>query len=94
VYHNKHPKVLFNGGKKSIAYKRMKEYMTLFKQVANRKTGMGLKLLKFHQLLHLWFIIRAYGSLSNIDSAMVQRMSYFMFVLNVVQDFIGLIGLY
>lgn len=69
VYHNKHPKVVFNGGKKSIACERMKEYMTLFKQVANRKTGMGLKLLKFHQLLHLWFIIRAYGSLSNIDSA-------------------------
>ncbi len=69
VYHNKHPKVVFKGGKKSVACQRMKEYMILFKQVANRKTGMGLKLLKFHQLLHLWFIIRAYGSLSNIDSA-------------------------
>lgn len=69
VYTSKHPKVVFKGGKKSLVYVRMKEYMNLFRQIANRKTGMGLKLLKFHQLLHLWFIIRAYGSLSNIDSA-------------------------
>ncbi len=69
VYTNKHPKVVFKGGKKSLVCVRMKEYMNLFRQVANRRAGMGLKLLKFHQLLHLWFIIRAYGSLSNIDSA-------------------------
>ena len=30
---------------------------------------MGLKIVKFHQLLHLWWIIKLFGSLLNVDGA-------------------------
>ena len=36
--------------------------------MADRKEGMGLKFLKFHQILYLWWIIRLYSSLRNVDS--------------------------
>ena len=69
VYLDKHRKSFFNGGKESIVCDRLREYMTLFQKYALRKEGMGLKFLKFHQILHLWWIIRLFGSLYNVDTA-------------------------
>lgn len=69
VYKESHPKALFKGGKKSLVYKRMVEFMTNFMSVANRNEGMGLKIMKWHQLLHLPWIIRMFGSLYNVDSS-------------------------
>ena len=43
--------------------------MEKYKKYALRKEGMGLKFLKFYQILHLWWIIRLYGSLYNVDTA-------------------------
>ena len=68
AYHTKHPKVAFNGGRNSIVAKRIRKFVSFYKQVADRKEGMGLKILKFHQLLHLWWVIRLFSSLSNVDS--------------------------
>ncbi len=68
VYHDKHLKIFFRGGRKSIVAKRLVEFMQNYKRIANRTDGMGLKLLKFHQISHLWWIIRLYGSLKNVDA--------------------------
>ena len=43
--------------------------MEKYKKYALRKEGMGLKFLKFYQILHLKWIIRLYGSLHNVDTA-------------------------
>ena len=42
--------------------------MISYKKTANRTEGMGLKILKFHQLQHLWWVIRMFSCLPNIDS--------------------------
>ena len=68
VYLEEHPKAFFNGGRNSVVAERLKEYMRFYRQAAMRKDGMGLQILKFHQIIHLWWIIRMYGSLLNIDS--------------------------
>ena len=69
IYLDKHPKSVFKGGKNSIACDRLREYMNTYKSNALRKEGNGLKFLKFHQILHLWWIIRMFGSLYNVDTA-------------------------
>ena len=43
--------------------------MNMYRESAPRTTGMGLKIVKFHQLLHLWWIIKLFGSLLNVDGA-------------------------
>ena len=72
IYHDKHPKIFFNGGRKSIACDRLRSYMDTYKKNAMRHEGMGLKFLKFHQILHLWWIIRLFGCLRNVDTARVE----------------------
>ena len=69
VYLDTHPKNAFKGGKNSIVCDRLREYMNTYKENALRKEGMGMKFLKFHQILHLWWIIRLFGSLYNVDTA-------------------------
>ena len=69
VYLDQHPKIFFKGGKYSIVCDRLRKYMKLYQAYALRKEGMGLKFLKFHQILHLWWIIRMFGSLYNVDTA-------------------------
>lgn len=69
IYLDQHPKVFFNGGSKSEVNKRIRKFMKSFKQNANRIDGKGLKLMKYHQLLHLWFYIRMFGSLHNVNTA-------------------------
>lgn len=69
VYLEKHPKAFFKGGKNSEFSSRMKVFMTTFAQTAKRKKGTGLKLMKFHQLLHLGRTCRMFGALPNVDSA-------------------------
>ena len=69
VYHENHPKYAFKGGKNSIVCDRLRKYMETYRKYALRKEGMGLKFLKFHQILHLWWIIRLFGSLYNVDTA-------------------------
>ena len=69
VYLDSHPKYAFKGGKNSIACDRLRKYMQTYQSYALRKEGMGLKFLKFHQLLHLWWIIRMFGCLYNVDTA-------------------------
>ena len=63
-----HVKVFFKGGSKSIVAKRLEQFMAMYKKNAPRTQGMKLKLLKFHQIKHLWWVIRLYGSLLNVDS--------------------------
>ena len=69
VYHDSHPKAVFNGGRKSLVANRINNYILLYNKIAVRHKGMGNKLLKMHQLTHLWWIIRMYSCLSNIDTA-------------------------
>ena len=69
IYLENHLKYAFKGSKNSIACDRLRIYMEKYKKYALRKEGMGLKFLKFHQILHLWWIIRLYGSLYNVDTA-------------------------
>ena len=69
VYADEHPKEFFKGGKNSIVCDRLREFMNVYKKNALRKEGLGLKFLKFHQILHLWWIIRLFGSLYNVDTA-------------------------
>ena len=69
VYLDKHKKLFFKGGKNSVICDRLREYMHSYQSFALRKEGMGLKFLKFHQILHLWWIIRLFGSLHNVDTA-------------------------
>ena len=66
--HNHHPKVFFKGGRKSVVGKRLCEFVEFYKKIGQRNEGMGLKILKFHQILHLWWIIRLFASLLNVDS--------------------------
>ena len=68
VYFDKHPKVFFKGGRNSIVNERMISLMTNIQNVAIRQEGMGYKFLKWHQLLHLWWIIRMFASLLNVDT--------------------------
>ncbi len=69
IYLDSHPKNAFNGGSKSIVCDRLRDYMKTYHKCAYRKQGMGLNFLKFHQILHLWWIIRLFGSLYNVDTA-------------------------
>ena len=68
VYYTKHPKAVFKGGRKSVTAQTLKKFIEDYKKIADRKEGMGNKYLKFHQILHLWIIIRLFASLPNIDS--------------------------
>ena len=69
IYCDSHPKVLFNGGRNSIVAKRIQQFMKMYSKNAPRKEGKQLKLLKFHHLLHLWWVIRLFGCLLNVDGA-------------------------
>ena len=69
AYLDEHPKAVFQGGKNSAVNERMKHFMRIFSETASRRTGTGLKLMKFHQLLHLWLVCRMFGVLPNVDSA-------------------------
>ena len=69
VYLASHPRIFFNGGRNSIAAKRLVQFVAMYKESAPRVKGMGLKIVKFHQLLHLWWVIKLYGSLLNVDGA-------------------------
>ena len=43
--------------------------MNMYRKYAPRKEGKGLNILKFHHLSHLWWVIRLFGSLLNVDGA-------------------------
>ena len=68
VNFKRHPKVVFNGGRNSLAATQLRRYMINYNNIAKRKEGMGNKYLKFHQISHLWWVIRLFSSLPNIDS--------------------------
>ena len=53
IYQGKHPKQFFVGGRNSIVAKRIIKFMSMYRRCAPRADGMGLQILKFHQLLHL-----------------------------------------
>jgi hypothetical protein len=42
--------------------------MYLIKKTANRKKGMGLKLMKFHVIIHMWMDIWLYGVPTEVDT--------------------------
>ena len=69
IYLEKHPKQFFIGGRRSKVANRIVKFMTMYKKFAPRKDGQGLNLVKFHHLLHLWWVIRLFGSLLNVDGA-------------------------
>lgn len=69
IYCDSHPKALFNGGRKSVVNRRIQQFMKMYSKNAPRKEGKKLKLLKFHHLLHLWWVIRLFGCLLNVDGA-------------------------
>ena len=64
-----HPKSVTLGGRNSLIAERIKQYMTVFLGTAQRNEGEGMRLMKFHQLTHFWWVIRMYGSLLNVDTA-------------------------
>ncbi len=66
---DEHPRVVFNGGKNSLVATRVREYMNLFLATAERREGKGMKLMKWHQLTHWWWVCRMFGSLKNVDSS-------------------------
>ena len=68
VNFTKHPKVVFYGGRDSLAATQLRKFMINYNSIAKRKEGMGNKYLKFHQISHLWWVIRLFSSLPNIDS--------------------------
>lgn len=52
-----------------IALSRKNRYiMYLIKKVARRSAGMGLKLMKFHVIVHMWFDIYLYGVPLEVDT--------------------------
>ena len=69
IYLEKHSKVFFKGGRNSTAAKRVARFVNMHRDSAPRTAGMGLKIVKFHQLLHLWWIIKLFDSLLNVDGA-------------------------
>ena len=69
IYREEHPKVFFQGGRKSLVAMRIRKFMALYRKRAPRNQGVGLKIVKFHQLNHLWWVIRLFGSLLNVDGA-------------------------
>jgi hypothetical protein len=60
---------LFKYGSRSIAKHCTQRFMQVYKDVAYRFEGMGLKLTKFHQLRHWYFYISMYGVPTNFDSS-------------------------
>ena len=69
IYLERHKKSFFKGGRKSIVAERITRFCNLYKESAARIDGMGLKIVKFHHMFHLWWIIRLYGSLLNVDGS-------------------------
>lgn len=69
VYLKKHPKVFFKGGTNSLVHQRIKQYMEVLKNNAQRKKGKGWKIDKFHQVLHYNLVVRLWACLSNVDTA-------------------------
>ena len=78
IYREHHPKAFFNGGRKSPVAQRIVEFMLYYRKHAPRKDGNGLKLLKFHHLLHFWWVIRLFGSLLNIDGSRGESNNQFL----------------
>ena len=69
VYHKKHPKAFFKGGKNSIAHQRIIQYMKMFTGVAMRKDGKGWQFPKYHQHCHYNRTFCIYACLRNVDTA-------------------------
>ena len=59
----------------SPAQEAMRDYLNLFKQVVNRQTGNGLKLVKFHHPLHFVRYIRKHGTIPNFDGSRNESMA-------------------
>ena len=49
--------------------KKHRYLMYIMRKVAQRKKGMGLKLVKFHMILHLWEDIMAFGVPLEVDTS-------------------------
>ncbi len=78
LYRENHNKIFFKGGRNSVAAKRVVAYMSMYKEKAPRKGGNGLKLIKFHHLSHMWWVIRMFGSLLNVDGARGESNNQFL----------------
>ena len=63
-----HEKELQIANFNSPAMTAIQSFMHLYKECVERTTGTGLKLTKFHQLLHNCRTISEHGSLQNVDS--------------------------
>jgi hypothetical protein len=48
--------------------KKHRFIMYLIKTICNRKKGMGMKLMKFHAIIHMWMDIYLYGVPSEVDT--------------------------
>ena len=62
-----HPSGSLRGGRHSLVARRCSQYLSDFKEVARRDTGMGLKIPKFHHMTHWWWVILLCGCLLNVD---------------------------
>ena len=78
IYRESHPKIFFKGGRISVAAKRIVKFMKMYRNNAPRNEGMGLNILKFHHLLHLWWVIRLFASLLNVDGARGESNNIFL----------------
>jgi len=52
-----------------IAQVAMRDYLLLYKKLVNRSAGEGLRLTKFHEMLHLVHYTAIHGSMTNFDGS-------------------------
>ena len=69
-----HPKdtidtVTLEAGEESPAQVAARRYLKLFKAVVNRQIGNGLRIVKYHHILHFCWYIERYGCIPNFDGS-------------------------
>ena len=70
---DEYPCKLFVGRTRSVAYRCIQNYLSLLKQVGDRRKGNGFKIPKFHLNLHVPFYITMYGSPNVVTTETTER---------------------
>ena len=62
-----------------VGQSRIREYMRNFSYLMHRREGHGLKITKFHQLLHYTRYMAKYGSVQNFDTGVCEGLAVSMY---------------
>lgn len=62
-----------------VGQSRMRDYMRKYKYLMSTREGHGLKITKFHQLLHYTRYISKYGSVQNFDTGICEGLAVSMY---------------